>query len=88
MSTYTTDQTAIRQVDVNLRQLLQSGRGQNLIQGSVALTDDDHKNCAVVLPGIHQRQSLAIESVKAQTKSWNKRRELEAFNTETVQGLS
>ncbi|KAJ5660870.1 uncharacterized protein N7484_000242 [Penicillium longicatenatum] len=52
-SSYPEESTFFRHTDISLSDYLQSGRGGNLIQGSVSFTNEDPENCTEVLPRIH-----------------------------------
>ena len=51
-STYPGEKTAFRHIDVNVPDLLNSGRCANVIQGSVTLTDETRENCTTILLGM------------------------------------
>ena len=40
-------------IDTNVRDLIASGRGKDILQGSVSLNDEDESNYTIILPGIH-----------------------------------
>ena len=49
------DSTYFRHVDQNIGQLLATGRGSDMIQGSLSLDDEVVGNCTTFLPGMHRR---------------------------------
>lgn len=48
------DRTFFRHVDVNLSEAAQSGRGLEMIQGSVSFDDEDQDNCTKLLIGFKE----------------------------------
>lgn len=52
------DSTFFRHIDVNVHELLESGRGKNMIQGTVSLDDEDDSNCTELVPGMHDEERL------------------------------
>ncbi|MCJ1467746.1 hypothetical protein MMC07_006371, partial [Pseudocyphellaria aurata] len=49
------DSTAFRHIDLNIPQYLATGRGGNIIQGSVSLDNESEKTgCTELIPGFHQ----------------------------------
>lgn len=48
------DKTFFRHIDVNIRQLASSGRGANMIQGTMSLDHENKDDCIVILPGMHK----------------------------------
>lgn len=46
------DRIAFAHIDVNISELIKSGRGGNMIQGSISLNDES-LNCTINLPGMH-----------------------------------
>ena len=53
-STYPGEKTAFRHIDVNVPDLLNSGRCADVIQGSVALTNETRENCTTILLGMQR----------------------------------
>jgi hypothetical protein len=49
------DSTQFRHIDLNVPQMLSTGRGTAMIQGSVSLDDEDDTNCTMVLPGFQHK---------------------------------
>ncbi|KAK2795510.1 hypothetical protein FQN52_005277 [Onygenales sp. PD_12] len=56
------DNTFFRHIDVNVKRLAEENHGANMVQGSVSLTDEDHRNCTTIVPGMHHH-----------TEAWNER---------------
>jgi hypothetical protein len=52
------DKTFFRHIDMNIDEAIQTGRGLNMIQGSVSLTSEDTRNCTQVVPGLHKPDKL------------------------------
>ena len=48
------DNTFFRHIDLNIRDLASSGRGANMIQGTVSLDDEKPDDCTMILPGMHK----------------------------------
>jgi hypothetical protein len=48
------DNTFFRHIDLNIRDLASSGRGANMIQGTVSLDDERPDDCTMILPGMHK----------------------------------
>src|ERR1700734_3306150 len=48
------DKTFFRHIDLNIRDLASSGRGANMIQGTVSLDDERPDDCTMILPGMHK----------------------------------
>jgi len=59
------DSTAFRHIDVNIPSLLESGRGADMIQGSVSLDDETEDNCTIILPGMHHHLESWWADLKA-----------------------
>lgn len=59
------DKTYFRHIDLNIPTLLSSGRGCNMIQGSVSLDDEDETNCTVILAGMQNHLGEWWERCKA-----------------------
>jgi hypothetical protein len=57
-NTLPNEQTAFRHIDLNVRDFCDSGRGENILQGSMSLTDEDNANCTEFLPGMHKKDRL------------------------------
>lgn len=50
------DSTVFRHIDMNIPEFLETGRGGNIIQGSVSLDDETAETgCTVIIPGMHKR---------------------------------
>ena len=50
------DSTVFRHIDMNIPEFLETGRGGNIIQGSVSLDDETTETgCTVIIPGMHKR---------------------------------
>ena len=45
--------TFYRHLDMNVREYLNTGRGGNVIQGSVSLDEESETGCTVLVPGFH-----------------------------------
>ena len=52
------DSTFFRHIDINVEQFLRTGRGGNMIQGSVSLDDETKDMCTEILPGMHTRERM------------------------------
>src|SRR4051812_32045952 len=48
------DRTFFRHSDVNIKHLANSGRGANMIQGTVSLDNENADDRTVILPGMHK----------------------------------
>jgi hypothetical protein len=48
------DRTFFRHIDINIADLAKSGRGANMIQGTVSLDDERDDDCTVILLGMHR----------------------------------
>jgi len=48
------DNTFFRHIDINIKDLAKSGRGANMIQGTVSLDDEQIDDCTMILPGMHK----------------------------------
>src|SRR5277367_4726204 len=48
------DNTFFRHIDLNIKELATSGRGANMIQGTVSLDDEEEDDCTMILPGMHK----------------------------------
>jgi hypothetical protein len=48
------DNTFFRHIDLNIGDLASSGRGANMIQGTVSLDDEKPDDCTMILPGMHK----------------------------------
>ena len=46
------DRTFFRHIDINIADLAKSGRGANMIQGTVSLDNERDDDCTVILPGM------------------------------------
>jgi hypothetical protein len=51
---HTGDSTFFRHIDINIKDLAKSGRGANMIQGTVSLDDEQIDDCTMILPGMHK----------------------------------
>ena len=49
------DLTFFQHLDLNVRQFLETGKGGNIIQGSVSLDDETFDGCTTIIPGFHHR---------------------------------
>ncbi|EFW15145.1 conserved hypothetical protein [Coccidioides posadasii str. Silveira] len=47
------DKTGFRHIDVNVPDAITTGRGVNMIQGSLTLTAEEPGDCTEILPGMH-----------------------------------
>ena len=47
------DSTFFRHIDVNVKELATSGRGANMIQGSLSLDDEREDEYTIILPGMY-----------------------------------
>ena len=47
------DKTNFRHIDVDVGRMLKTGRGANMVQGTVSFTDEDVDNCTEVALGLH-----------------------------------
>ncbi|KAJ6126156.1 hypothetical protein N7471_010649 [Penicillium samsonianum] len=52
--TYPGERTFFRHIDVNITDFVRSGRGENALQGSLALSDEDSRNCTELLLGMYR----------------------------------
>ncbi|KAJ5263484.1 hypothetical protein N7478_011089 [Penicillium angulare] len=52
------EKTFFRHIDVKIWDLLQTGRGANILQGSVSFKDDNLEYCTEILPGMHDLSKL------------------------------
>ncbi|KAH0563233.1 hypothetical protein GP486_002201 [Trichoglossum hirsutum] len=52
------DNTGFMHFDINVEEFLETGRGGNVVQGSVSLDDEDNRNATILRPGF-QRQLRA-----------------------------
>ena len=60
------DSTVFRHIDMNIEQFLESGRGANIIQGSVSLDDEGpDTGCTIIVPGMHRRLAEWWSDAKA-----------------------
>lgn len=51
------EKTGFRHLDLNVRQCVESGRGRNIVQGALALDNENEENCTVVVKGFHRKMS-------------------------------
>ncbi|KAJ5179718.1 hypothetical protein N7492_002928 [Penicillium capsulatum] len=51
---YPGEQTGFRHIDLNVSEVLRTGKGKYAIQGSVSLLDEVTENCTEVLSGMHR----------------------------------
>ena len=63
------DNTFFRHIDVNIKELATSGRGANMIQGSLSLDDEREDDCTMVLPGMHRHIQAWDEALTARGRS-------------------
>jgi len=49
------DSTGFRHIDLNIPELLESGRGANVVQTAVSLDDEWAGGCTVIVPGFHNK---------------------------------
>ena len=63
------DNTFFRHIDVNVKELATSGRGANMIQGSVSLDDEREDDCTMILPGMHRHIQAWDEVLTARGRS-------------------
>jgi len=49
--TETEESTGFTHLDLNLRNFIKTGKGGNIVQGALALTDETDRNCTVLVPG-------------------------------------
>ena len=49
------DSTGFRHIDLNIRELLELGRGRNTVQTGVSMDDESEDGCTEVVPGFHRR---------------------------------
>ncbi|KAF7507136.1 hypothetical protein GJ744_010949 [Endocarpon pusillum] len=50
------DSTCFQHIDMNIPEFLETGRGGNIVQGSVSLDDETAETeCTVIVPGMHRR---------------------------------
>lgn len=57
-STVPGDKTGFRHIDLNPTQAVQNGIGVNMIQGSLALSDEDEYNCTVLVKGMQKTENI------------------------------
>jgi len=58
------EKTGFRHLDLNVRQCVESGRGRNIVQGALALDNENEENCTVVVKGFHRKMSQWYERIK------------------------
>jgi hypothetical protein len=49
------ESTGFMHLDLNLRNFIETGKGGNIVQGALALTDETNRNCTVLVPGFQER---------------------------------
>jgi hypothetical protein len=52
--TETEESTGFTHLDLNLRSFIKTGKGGNIVQGALALTDETDRNCTVLVPGFQE----------------------------------
>ena len=67
------DSTGFRHIDVNIPRLVNEGRGQNLIQGSVSFDDEKPDDCTELLLGAHKFLKPWSDDVAARFKAAGRR---------------
>ncbi|KAI9780352.1 MAG: hypothetical protein M1839_006775 [Geoglossum umbratile] len=58
------EKTGFSHLDINVDEFVKTGRGGNIIQGSLSLDDEDEQNCTLVVPGFHRHIHEWWERVK------------------------
>src|SRR5579859_1086939 len=48
------DSTGFKHIDINIGQLLKSGRGVSMVQTAISLDDESSDGCTIVVPGFHR----------------------------------
>jgi len=48
------EKTGFHHLDLNARQCVEFGKGRNIVQGALALDDENEENCTVVVKGFHR----------------------------------
>ncbi|KAF8251995.1 hypothetical protein K440DRAFT_666553 [Wilcoxina mikolae CBS 423.85] len=49
------EKTGFHHLDLNLRRCVESGKGQNIVQGALALDTENEENCTIVVKGFHRK---------------------------------
>jgi hypothetical protein len=49
------DSTGFKHIDINIPELLRSGRGENLVQSAVSLDEEWEGGCTLIVPGFHKQ---------------------------------
>jgi hypothetical protein len=52
--THPGDSTFFRHIDINIKDLAKTGRGSNMIQGTLSIDDEASDDCTMILPGMHK----------------------------------
>ena len=63
------DNTFFRHIDVNVKELATTGRGANMIQGSLSLDDEREDDCTMILPGMHRHIQAWDKALTARGRS-------------------
>lgn len=58
-NTFSGEATRFSHININIRDYVDTGRGGNVYQGSVSLTDEDSKSCAEILAGMQKPGNMA-----------------------------
>ena len=63
------DRTAFRHIDFSLKAAYESGRGLNMIQGSLSLDDEAAPNCTVLVPEMHKHLHEWYDRINARKET-------------------
>jgi hypothetical protein len=58
------DRTGFRHLDINVEELVEKGRGCNMVQGLVSLDNEDDDGCTVLVPGFHRHIGVWWQRVR------------------------
>ena len=85
-------ETGFLHLDLHAEQFVQDGKGGNITQGAVTLTDEDVDNCTVLVPGFHRqirawvKDNLAIKRRKGQGHNTHVQNRVQTGTTGVKQG--
>jgi len=65
------DATRFKHIDINIRELLKSGRGVNIVQTAISFDDEFEDGCTIVVPGFHRHIGEWWGKVEGRGKSRN-----------------
>jgi hypothetical protein len=72
-STQIGEKTFFRHIDINIDDFVQTGRGRNILQGSVSLCNEDDHNCTEILPKMHHHIADWWKDVKKRRTAQGKK---------------